>query len=67
VPNYYAAGYAPYWDDGWPYYGDIGFFGFFGGRFHHHFHDRGFHGVRQAGGFHAGGHFGGGHGGGHGR
>jgi hypothetical protein len=74
VPNYYAAGYAPYWDDGWPYYGGIGLGGFIGGRFHHDFHDhrfhgRGFRGVRHAGTFHASGHFsGGGHGGGgHGR
>jgi hypothetical protein len=69
VPNYYAAGYAPYWDDGWPYYAGIGFGGFIGGRFHRDFHDHDFHGVRHAGSFHAGGHFGGdGHGGGgHGR
>jgi hypothetical protein len=70
----YAAGYHPYWDYGWPYYGGIGFSGFVDGRFHRGFHDHDFHGGRHAGGFHDGGfhgggfHGGGGHGGGgHGR
>jgi hypothetical protein len=72
VPNYgydYAGGYDPYWDYGWPYYGGIGFDGFFGRRFRHEFHDHDGRGFRQAGNFHAGGfHGGGGHGGGgHGR
>jgi hypothetical protein len=71
VPNYdhdYAAGYHPYWDYGWPYYGGIGFGGFVDSRFPRGFHDHDFHGGRHAGGFHDGGfHGGGGHGGGHGR
>jgi hypothetical protein len=71
VPNYdydYAAGYHPYWDYGWPYYGGIGFSGFVDGRFRGGFHDHDFHGGSHAGGFHGGGfHGGGGHGGGHGR
>jgi hypothetical protein len=78
VPNYdEAAGYDPYWDYGWPYYGGIGFVGVIVGdfdrRFHDHgihrgFHDHDFHRGSHAfhgGGFHGGGFHGGGfHGGG---
>jgi hypothetical protein len=73
VPNYgYAAGYPPYWDYGWPYYGSVGIGvgGFIGGdfdrRFHDHdfHHDHGFHGGFHGEGFHGGLHGEGFHGGG---
>jgi hypothetical protein len=76
IGGYYPyAGYDPYWNNGWPY-SVVGFDGFFGGRFHHGFHDHDFHdqfhhGFHDRGfhdrGFHGGGVHGGGfHGGGHG-